>query len=171
MHPFVEVWPLRKPQNNQIKETVNTCLLTEQLGVSARVSPMSCPAKVKFLPGVESWTYDSSTHSKRRTAIYLPILSIFLVWVRCLGTWWLYEFGGYSFFSPCVSSSNRITANCWPRRSLLHSLGWRSDSDLILSLSSDVCILLDPPGPWSLQLSTLAVFLYCSAPRDMFCWA
>lgn len=51
------------------------------------------------------------------------------------------------------------------------SLGWRSVSDLILSLLSDVYILLGPPGPWSLQIGPLAVFLYCSAPRDTFCWA
>lgn len=99
------------------------------------------------------------------------VLSTFLVWVRCLASWWWCQLGGYSFFSLCLPSNNRITANCWPGWSLLGSLGWRSDSDLILSLLSDVCILLGPPGPWSLQLGPLAVFLYCSAPRDTFCWA
>lgn len=62
----------------------------------------------------------------------------------------------------CLPLSNKITANCWPRYSLPCSMGCRSDSDLILLLLPDVCILWNLLGPFSLGLSLNAILL---------CWA
>lgn len=62
----------------------------------------------------------------------------------------------------CLPLSNKITANCWPRYSLPCSMGCRSDSDLILSLLPDVCILWNLLGPFSLGLSLNGILL---------CWA
>lgn len=63
----------------------------------------------------------------------------------------------------CLPLSNKITANCWPRYSLPCSMGCRSDSDLILSLLPDVCILWNLLGPFSLGLSFDAIQLRWAA--------
>lgn len=152
----MEVWPSKNPQNNQIKEAVNSCLLTEQLGVSARqkgeLYVLACKSEVPPWYGILDIGLLHTQQNKNSNLLATSLANFwfgFVVWLRdgCMN---LEDVP--PFFSLCLPFNKKIAANCWPRCSLLSSLGCRSDSDLILSLLSDVYILLDPPGPCSLAL-------------------